>query len=189
MQSHGLTIPERETIMRTLTRAMPDRSFVVARVGLQYLDGNSSAYWAAGADVYDARGTCSGEARWRNGREPDACGMMHAELLRTFPQLAPFVRLHLADVTGLPMHAEANGWYFYSGKASAYEREAEANGRPTFANREGLSDHERAARALHLEPTELPRGMGELEFQSFVASLAERYERESQEAYALLLSL
>jgi hypothetical protein len=183
------TIPKDETIMRELKRSMPDRSFVVARVGLHYIAGNSSAYWTATADVYDPHGTWSGQAQFRNGREPDAGGQMHDELLRAFPHLEPIVRLHLADVDGLPMHALANGWYFYSGKASAYEREAELKGRPTYANRDGLSDHERAARALNISADELPEGLDEEGFAEFVDALEERYARESLEAYELLLSL
>jgi hypothetical protein len=189
MSDMQTTIPERETIMREVRRAMPDRSFIVARVGLRYIEGDSSAYWTATADLYEPHGTWSGEARWRNEREFDGGGACHAEILRAFPHLAPIVRLHLADVDGLPMHAKTNGWYFYSGQASTYEREAEERGRPTYANREGLSDHARAARALNISPDELPADLGGEEFGAFVDDLAERYERESREAYDLLLSL
>lgn len=39
-------------------------------------------------------------------------GCIHEEILKHFPEFAIFVRLHLCDYKGIPMHAIANGFYF-----------------------------------------------------------------------------
>jgi hypothetical protein len=44
-----------------------------------------------------------------------SCGCIHEEVLNAFPQLAPLVALHLSDLDGVPMHAEANGFYWLAG--------------------------------------------------------------------------
>jgi hypothetical protein len=49
------------------------------------------------------------------GRRDIAGGQLVGEVLRAAPELAPIVALHLADDTGQPMHAEANGWYWLAG--------------------------------------------------------------------------
>ena len=44
-----------------------------------------------------------------------AGGCMHEEILKHFKFLADLAALHLSDENGVPMHAEANGWYWLSG--------------------------------------------------------------------------
>lgn len=44
-----------------------------------------------------------------------AGGCMHDEILTHFPQFADLAALHLSDIDGVPMHAEANGWYWLAG--------------------------------------------------------------------------
>lgn len=43
------------------------------------------------------------------------CGCMHDELVRHWPDLKELALLHLSDINGVPMHAEANGWYWLAG--------------------------------------------------------------------------
>lgn len=38
-------------------------------------------------------------------------GCIHEEIEKHFPQFIPFIRLHLCDYQGIPMHAVANGFY------------------------------------------------------------------------------
>lgn len=75
---------------------------IVVEAGLHYLQGNSSPYFAVTAEIY-AQGDRRGD--------PSTCGCCHDEVLKTWPELAPVVALHLADIDGAPMHAEANGLY------------------------------------------------------------------------------
>lgn len=45
-----------------------------------------------------------------------ACGCLHDDILKEWPDLADAEALHLSKVeTGEPMHAQANGWYWYAG--------------------------------------------------------------------------
>jgi hypothetical protein len=94
---------------RTLVRDMPNRSRVVATLDI------GRGYFSLTGELYEPHGTWSGKARHENEREPDSGGQITDEVLRAFPKLAGFARMHLSDLeTGEPMHAEANGWYWYS---------------------------------------------------------------------------
>lgn len=42
-------------------------------------------------------------------------GCIHEEILKHFPEFAPFVRIHLCDWEGSPMHGVANGFYWFQG--------------------------------------------------------------------------
>jgi hypothetical protein len=64
------------------------------------------------------------------------------------------------------MHAEANGWYFYS---DAYAGTLES-----------------AARALRIDPSELPEGMDREQFHAFVEALRPRWKHEADKARAYL---
>lgn len=50
---------------------------------------------------------------------PFAMGQLHDETRQVFPELIPLIALHLCDViTGEPMHAEANAFYWVNGALS-----------------------------------------------------------------------
>ena len=88
------------------------------------------------------------------------------------------------------MHAKANGWYFYSGQAAAFEQDTLTRGKDYGYSRNLLvSDHTRAAQALHLEPEQLPRNLDEAGFEAFVDSLAFTYRKRARQARQLLISL
>ena len=158
-----ITIPERETVMRTVSRSMPDRSFIVAHVGLHWIDGNRDAYWSATGDLYEPHGTWSGRARFNNDREPDVCGAIQDEILRAWPHLAPIVALHLADSHGFPMYAVENGRYHLE------------NGHP-----------EHAASLYRCTVDELP---DVADVEAYVEANRERWALEAQKAWRLLQTL
>jgi len=114
-------------------------------------DGLSPGF-AITASVWEARSNASGRARKRMGRDIDMGGAMHDLILKVAPKLAPLVTAHLADRDGTPMHAEADGWYFYSGKSAEYERRMIAEGKDYGYSRNlETSDHDRAALAAMVD--------------------------------------
>lgn len=73
--------------------------------GLHYLRGNTAPFFSL---TY---------TQHRKGF-PNQCysgGAGHDTILRYFPQFADLAALHLSDIDGVPMHAEANGWYWLAG--------------------------------------------------------------------------
>ncbi len=75
-----------------------------AFAGLQYIKGNSAPYFSL-----------TGEEYTLGRRDCDACGCLHEEILKRWPELADLAAMHLSDMDGAPMHAEANGWYHLAG--------------------------------------------------------------------------
>jgi hypothetical protein len=103
-------------VSRTLIRDLADRSRVVVHLQLRERGdpGGLSPAFSVTTDRYDPHGTHSGKSRHRRDRDPDSGGCLHDAALLAFPELVLLVDLHLADSeTGEPMHAEANGLYFY----------------------------------------------------------------------------
>jgi hypothetical protein len=73
--------------------------------GLHYLRGNPAPHFSL---TY---------TQHRRGF-PGQCysgGAGHETILRYYPRFADLAALHLADIDGVPMHAEANGWYWLAG--------------------------------------------------------------------------
>jgi hypothetical protein len=69
--------------------------------GLNYIRGNSAPHFSLTASGRD-RGSAFG-------------GCCHDIILEHFPKFADLAALHLSDIHGVPMHAEANGWYWLVG--------------------------------------------------------------------------
>lgn len=160
-------IPTTETVIRTVSRDLAGRVFIVADIGLRKLDGNPQSYWTATAQVYEPHGTWSGRARFNNDREPDSGGACHELILRAWPKLAPIVAMHLSDADGVPMHAYANGVY--------HLRE---------------SDRDAAARLWRCSVDELPElGATVAEVETFVEAQHDRWRSESAEAWTILQGL
>ena len=73
-----------------------DDCFVQAKVGINF---TNHSYWSVTGQV---------------GRNMFGC--CHEEILKVWPELQPFVDLHLSDSeTGMPMYAIENGLYWLSG--------------------------------------------------------------------------
>lgn len=172
-------------ITKTVER-QSGRDYLVITAELRENDPSGiSDGFAITASLYEARGNRSGKSRFEQGRDCDACGCLHDEIRETAPELTPLVDVHLAGLDGTPMHAVANGWYFYSGEARRYE---ESRGE-TWSNREGLSDRERGARALSIPVEQLPEGLDKAGFSAFAESLADYWLQQAHDARALLESL
>ena len=174
-------------VSRTLIRDLPDRSRVVVhlQLGERGDAGGLSPAFSVTTDRYERHGTHSGKARHRRDRDPDSGGCLHDAALLAFPELAPLVDLHLADSeTGEPMHAEANGLYFYraarglpGGWSDDYQH----------AERAGLStsDYARRVACSILRVDEIPlddvpeQGLAAA-FHRFVEDQRERWQAEAR---------
>lgn len=73
--------------------------------GLHYIKGNAKPYFSL---------TCWYH-RYGNSLQCEGGGADHDTILEHFPELYDLAALHLADIDGVPMHAEANGWYWLAG--------------------------------------------------------------------------
>jgi hypothetical protein len=89
----------KEPILRRLEQAPLT---LIVRGGLHYIAGNSAPYFSLTADEYE-------NGRWASG------GCQHDLILQHFPELADLAAMHLSDLDGAPMHAEANAWYWLAG--------------------------------------------------------------------------
>ena len=79
----------------------PPDDLVIATAKLRSL--GQRPYFSLTGDTYEGRRRA--ESRWMGG------GAIGHRLAEVWPDLAPLDALHLADDRGVPMHAEANGWY------------------------------------------------------------------------------
>lgn len=80
------------------------------------LTGNIWEYRDEGALRRAVRRYLTGKnAPGRPHRDTDICGAIHDELLPVFPHLKLIETMHLSDsVTGEPMYALENGWYWFT---------------------------------------------------------------------------
>jgi len=175
---------------KTIGRDLPNGDYIEIEAEERDDSGTLSPGFAITLTGWEKRGTWSGRAAKRNGRDAVYAGADHDTILRAAPELAPLVTAHLADQAGTPMHAKANGWYFYSGEAAEYERRMIAEGKDYGYSRNlETSDHDRAARALSIPPEDLPTGLDREEFSAFVAPLADRWASQADAARAALAAM
>jgi len=186
----NLRQPHRRTgTIKTIGRDLPNGDYIEIEAIEDDGAGGMSPGFAITATGWEKRGARSGRERARNAygmpRDCDFAGCVHDMILTAAPELAPLVTAHLAANNGTPMHAEANGWYFYTGAATKYEREHYGE---EYATRYG-TPHERAARALHIAPEDLPTGLHRDEFAALVRSLADHWWAQAQAARAALAAM
>lgn len=168
----------RKTTVKRIGRDLPDGTHLVIEIEERDNTGTLSPGFAVTVDGYDRHGTRTGRQYKAIAKDIDFGGCCHDLVLQAAPELAPVVAVHLANQDGVPMHAVANGWYFYTGKARKYEID---NYGQEYADRHG-TNHERAAAALNIPPADLPEGLDKEGFEEFAASLSERWLKMAQEA-------
>jgi hypothetical protein len=111
--------------------------------------------------------------------DPDVGGAIHSTIAAAFPRLSDLIALHLSNVDGVPMHAEANGWYWY---ASA-DRDGDD---PLHVPEQyrGLTGSQRAESYLHAPAGYFPPGLARTGFDALVDGLRLGWLAEAQAAIA-----
>lgn len=106
--------------------------------GLEHIQGNSQPHFSATCDEF-------------MGGRHDTGGCQHERVLRLWPELADVVALHLSDLDGAPMHAEANGFYWLTGIVGGMgDKYHPGNGTPAHSATDCiriLSEHARIPQA------------------------------------------
>ena len=172
-------------IKRTLTKDLPNRARVVAELELRVADNGErlvnglSPGFSVTGEVYEGRSNASGKTRQKAGRDPDGWGAIGGALAQVFPEIAPVIALHLSDPDGAPLHAEANGWYWYS----SYD------GQGTHAVPDGRSDYEVACDYLRLPQGGIPGPQNRASFKALVDAQRERWAAEAARAREILEAL
>lgn len=175
---------------KTIGRDLPNGDYIEIEAELRDGSDGLSPGFAIICMGWEKAGQWSARACKRNGRDATYGGAAHEVILEVAPELAPIVKVHLARPDGMPMHGLVNGWYFYSGKAAAYEREEiEAGRNYGYSRLLETSDHDRAARALHVDPADLPAGLDHGQFTLFAASLGSYWHDQSMAARAALVGM
>ncbi len=153
-----------------------------------------SSYFSVTADEY------ASEKAFRLGNDGAiiACGQLDDDVLATFPELAPIMRLHLADVaTGEPMHARSNGWYYLGGDAAQREFDHRAKYNGSKNHYDSPDDpysaawipywRERAARALNCSVADLPDTQDREVFDEWVDEImVPRWQQAADDANAYI---
>ncbi len=95
-----------DTSSSLVYRASRTKGGVDVIVKIQLADDckNGHEDFSVTGEVYEA-------GKPRTGRNMISCGCVHEDVAKAFPEFKPFIRLHLADWTGIPMYAAANGFY------------------------------------------------------------------------------
>lgn len=141
-------------------------------------------YWSITADLYE-----------KGSRSVFACGCLHEDILRCAPELGVFVKLHLSDLNGVPMHAIENGLYYIQLYHKAVLRELK--GLKPEKSFYGLEDYdskklmeviERHFRADHNELAKVLAATTRDDVFIIVEELKPRWEKESEVALKLLES-
>lgn len=181
----------------TSTRAIPSwskRAIISVDAKAYTLSKDSRPYFSITAEI------TTPASRLRHDIEAGGC--LHDEILRFWPSLAPIVALHLSDaLTGEPMHAEANGWYWMAGAlGGAGEQYHGASGSNSKTPDECLAivaDHLRISRedatilrdAVQTVCAEKGNPSGRNYFNGFIEEQRPRWQAEAQAGIALLNDL
>ena len=155
---------------REEAKTLPDGTYMEVDAKLYSL-GEQEPYFSTTATLWQSKNTAEGS---RADRYCLGSGAMTDEISRHFPKLRPVVALHLSDEHGRPLHAVANGWYWYS----------DYDGKGTNANN---ADTPLDRARQYLRAPDLPEGLDRESFTEWVEThLPERWQREADEALAVL---
>lgn len=113
--------------------------------------GDQRPYFSVTATYWNSKASAR---RWPDN--PAGGGTAHQSILRAFPEMADIVALHLSDTDGVPMHADANSWYWYE---------------------EGNLDA--ASRLLRVAVADLPTNADRETFTAFVDAQRDRWASEA----------
>lgn len=178
----------------TARRACPTAGYgkhaiISVEAGLHHLRGNARPYFSVTGEI-------ASSLRWIHS--PRACGCLHDEIEKYWPQLAPIIALHLSDDTGAPMHAEANGWYQLAGYFGGYGEGYHAgNSTPTrtpdeclaqFAEHVRISIEDARTFAESIRCDDDPASSRRW-FKVWIAKQADRWQAEAAAGIVLLDSL
>lgn len=86
---------------KTIVRANGENLIIKIRLNDECKNGHQD--FAITGELYKGSG--------RSDRNMISAGCIHDEILKAAPEFEPFVKLHLCDYNGVPMHAIANGHY------------------------------------------------------------------------------
>lgn len=112
--------------------------------------------------------TVTGEITPINDTEPIMCGAIGRELLECFPWLNLIDSMHLNDaITGAPMYAVENGWYWFNADEKTLER-APRGWRD-------ITPAQRAGNYLHVDPQHFKDVTTREEFAKKVDSLRDMW--------------
>ena len=81
--------------------------------GLCSLRGNRTPYFSLTHEAH----------RVNFPRKDKSGGAAHELILEHFPQFVDLAALHLSGVDGVPVHAEANGWYWLAGALGGMQQQ------------------------------------------------------------------
>ena len=150
--------------MKTLTKTLPDGRFIVAVIESPFdrAGGLFPAFTVTGSEWKSERHY---RREWVN-TGLYSCGCLHEILEETFPEIKPFISLHLCDASGIPMHGLENGWYWYS-----------------------QGEIDRLAKGYRMDTSNIPQGLNREGFENFYLMQLWRWEFEVKEALRLYDSL
>jgi len=149
------------------------------------------------------------ERRYRNFQ---VAGCIHDLILKSFPQLEPLVKLHLAESeTGEPLHALENSFYWLAGALGGLQQKYHGGNSMPPKNPEECFDffcktlrisHEEGERVtdkiLGVSHADFLPNKGKItktgaqvkkELKAYVTSLKDRWQNEAKEARSFVLSL
>lgn len=99
------TTPEQTNDLRFTTSKTVGKEHIIVKIRLNDACKNGHQDFSITGTIYQADKPTTDKYML-------AGGCIHEEIEKHFPEFVPFIRLHLCDYQGIPMHASANGYYF-----------------------------------------------------------------------------